>query len=336
TARRRLTSAERTRDLAGQLLDTLEARAAPSSRGDVDPASALAEQLHASLRQLVADWSVDLDSVSGSLAQAEQAVHQLQLIPAATIFPALDRAVRDAAGALRSQVDFRTEGGDVELDAQVLASLRAALMHVVRNAVAHGIEPAAERVAAGKPSRGAIMLSVERSGGRVAFRCQDDGRGVDIDAVRGMAVERGRLDALTARSLSRDAVLALLGSDGFSTSAGVDAIAGRGIGLDVARTTAQQLNGEFRLHTTAGRGSTVEIEVPVLIASITSLLVSYSEGVAALPLDAVQHVMRIGDSDLTRSADGLAILFEGRVIPFLPLDSALQLPSSAKIGRAHV
>src|SRR5690606_16544381 len=105
TARRRLTSAERTRDLAGQLLDTLEARAAPSSRGDVDPASALAEQLHASLRQLVADWSVDLDSVSGSLAQAEQAVHQLQLIPAATIFPALDRAVRDAAGALRSQVD---------------------------------------------------------------------------------------------------------------------------------------------------------------------------------------------------------------------------------------
>ena len=210
------------------------------------------------------------------------------------------------------------------------SSLRAALMHVVRNAVAHGIEPAEERRAVGKSSRGAIGLSVERRGGRVVFRCQDDGRGVDIEAVRSVAVERGEVAADAAPSLSADAVLALLGSGGLSTSAAVSAIAGRGVGLDVARTTATQLNGEFHLHSVAGRGLTVELEVPVLIASITSLLVAYSEGVAAIPLDAVQHAMRVSDSDIARSPDGRCIRFEAAMIPFVPLDTALQLASTRR------
>lgn len=336
TAGRRVFAAERLRDVALQLLAALQRLpTGPSTAGrDLEQAVALAAQLHGGLEQLVTGWTVDSEAVTRAFSAVEQFAHQLHMLPAATIFPTLERAVRDAAASLGRDVEFRAEGGDVELDAQVLASVRAALMHVVRNAVAHGIEPAAERRAAGKAARGSIRLCVLRRGGRVAFRCQDDGRGVDIEAVRDAAVKQGALNAEAAPSLSSEAVLALLGAAGLSTSTAISAISGRGIGLDVARTTAASLNGEFQLRSAAGRGLTVDIEVPLQIASITALLVEYSEGVAAVPLDAAEHAMRVRDSEIKCSPEGPCVPFGDALIPFLPLDAALGVPATTRLADA--
>src|ERR1035438_3532103 len=164
-------------------------------------ARSLAEELRSSLDRFQRSLVVDLDRVDGELVEIRDVAHRFRLIPAQTVFPSLERSVRDAAQTLGKRVVFEASGGEVRLDANVLASLRDALMHVVRNAVAHGVETEAERVALGKSPAGQVRLEVLRRGGRVAFVCIDDGRGIDVEAVRRAAVDRGLVPASEAKSL---------------------------------------------------------------------------------------------------------------------------------------
>ena len=217
--------------------------------------------------------AVDLERVDGELAELRDVAYRLRLIPAQTVFASLDRSVRDAAQTLGKRVTFEASGGEVRLDANVLASLRDALMHVVRNAVAHGVETEAERVALGKSPTGQVRLQVERRGGRVAFVCRDDGRGIDVEAVRRAAVARGLVPASEAKSLAADKVIALLRAGGLTTSNEVTELSGRGIGLDVVRATTSRLKGEMSIRSEPGRGATVEVQVPISIASLHGLIV---------------------------------------------------------------
>jgi two-component system chemotaxis sensor kinase CheA len=250
------------------------------------------------------------------------------LTAARTIFPALDRAVRDAAQTLGREAMFEPSGGDVRLDAGILLSLRDALGHVVRNAVAHGIEMPAQRAAAGKPAVGRIRLEVERRGSGVAFVCTDDGRGIDVDAVRRAAVASGRLTHEEAQSLSVDGVVALLYTGGLTTASQVSELAGRGIGLDVARATVAQLKGDLRIRSTAGQGTTIELVVPISIASMQGLVVESSGRRVAFPLDVVRQTLRVSDAEIARATDADSIVYEGRSIPFVPLDRLLRYAPS--------
>jgi len=177
--RKGLGAADRLRDLTSLLVDLLVARpgenVAGASAGMVR-AHSLAEELRSSLDRFQRSLAVDLDRVDGELVEIRDVAHRFRLIPAQTVFPSLERSVRDAAQTLGKRVVFEASGGEVRLDANVLASLRDALMHVVRNAVAHGVETEAERVALGKSPAGQVRLEVLRRGGRVAFVCSDDGR----------------------------------------------------------------------------------------------------------------------------------------------------------------
>jgi two-component system chemotaxis sensor kinase CheA len=234
--------------------------------------------------------------------------------------------VRDAAQTLGKRVAFEACGGEVRLDANMLASLRDALMHVVRNAVAHGVETEAERVALGKPPTGQVRLEVLQRGSRVAFVCTDDGRGIDVEAVRTAAVARGLLPAAAAKSLPADQVIALLGSvgaGGLTTSNDVTELSGRGIGLDVVRATLSRLKGEMSIRTEPGRGATIEVQVPVSIAALQGLVVEAAGARVAIPLDAIRQTLRVRDAEVARSAQGDSILHAGKVIPFLPLERML-------------
>ncbi len=324
--RKDLGAVDRLRDLARLLLAQLGAPRTDNGAGPSPAllrAQSLAEELRTSLDRLQRGLSVQVERVEGELAEVRDLAYRLRLVAAHAVFPSLDRAARDAAEAMGKRVEFEVSGGDVRLDANVLAALRDALLHVVRNAIAHGVENQAERAAAGKSPAGRVRLEVERRGNHVAFVCRDDGRGIDVEAVRRAAVARGLMPASQASALSNDQTIELLLRGGLTTSRDVTELSGRGIGLDVARETAARLKGELSIRTEAGRGTTVEIRVPVSIAALQGLVVESAGMLATIPLEAIRQTLRVADTDVARSAESDSIVHEGKVIPFLPLDRAL-------------
>jgi two-component system chemotaxis sensor kinase CheA len=269
--------------------------------------------------RFVRGLDADLERVGGGLDALRDIAHRLRLVPAGAVFPMLARAVRDAAEALDRPCRLDARGGEVRLDANVLVELRDALTHIVRNAVAHGIEPAAERRAAGKPATGVIEVAVTRVGDRVVFACRDDGRGIDLPAVRRAASERGGLEPAEAAALPDERVLALLGGGGLSTAAGVSQLAGRGVGLEVARSTAARLRGRLRLASEAGRGAAVELEVPVSLSAAAALQVEAGGERFAVPLVAVVRSIRVGEDAIGRAVDHDVVVDRDEALPFAPL-----------------
>lgn len=333
--RKGIGATDRLHHLTSLLLDLLAVRpetygdgaAGASGLADMARVRSLAQELQSSLDHFQRSLEVDLERVDGAFVEMRDVTHRLRLIPVQTVFASLALSVRDAAQTLGKRVTFDASGGEVRLDATVLASLRDALMHVVRNAVAHGLESEAERIALGKSPTGQLRLEVLRRGSRVAFVCTDDGRGIDVEALRTAAVTRGIVPATTAKTLSADQVIALLGSVGvvgLTTAKKVTELSGRGIGLDVVRATLSQLKGEMCIRSETGRGVSVELQVPVSIAALQGLVVEAGGARVAIPLDAVQQTLRVRDSEVARSVEGDSILHAGKVIPFLPLDLVLQ------------
>ena len=338
-------AADGLRDLTSLLLDLLAARpgenragAAASGMADMARARSLAEELLSRLDHFQRSLAVNLERVDGAFNEMRDVAHRLCLIPAQTVFASLDRSVRDAAQTLGKRVAFEASGGEVRLEANMLASLRDALMHVVRNAVAHGVETEAERAELGKPPIGHVRLEVLRRGSRVAFVCTDDGRGIDVEAVRSSAVARGLVPAAAAKSLPAEQVIALLGSvgsGGLTTSNDVTELSGRGIGLDVVRAILSRLKGEMSIRTEPGCGARVEVQVPVSIAALQGLVVEAAGARVAIPLDAVRQTLRVRDAEVARSAEGDSILHAGKVIPFLPLDAMLRRSGVASLNSGN-
>jgi two-component system chemotaxis sensor kinase CheA len=334
--RRDLGAADRLRDLAHLLLAQLGAPRTDNGSGPSPAllrAQSLAEELRIGLDRLQRGLSVQVEGVEGELAEVRDLAYRLRLVPAHAVFPSLDRVARDAAEAIGTRVEFEVSGGDVRLDATVLAALRDALSHVVRNAIAHGVETQAERAAAGKSPAGRVRLEVERRGNHVAFVCRDDGRGIDVEAVRTTAVARGLVPTSQASGLSTDQVIGLLLRGGLTTSRDVTELSGRGIGLDVARETAARLKGELSIRSEPGRGTTVEIRVPVSLAALHGLVVESAGTLATIPLEAIRQTLRVSATDVARSAGSDSILHEGKVIPFLPLDRVLGRSTSSSRAR---
>ena len=337
--RKNLGTIDRLRDLAGLLLSAQPGARTDNGRTDNGRGSpparmqSIAEDLRNGLDHLQRDLTGHLERVDGELTQVGDLAYRLRLVPALAVFPLLDRAAHDAAEGVGKRVEFQVSGGDVRLDANVLASLRDALLHVVRNAIAHGVESEAERAAAGKSPVGRVRLEVERRGNRVAFVCRDDGRGIDVEAVRKAAVARGVVPASQAAGLPADQVIRLLLRGGLTTSSSVTELAGRGIGLDVARETAARLKGELNIRSEAGRGATIEILVPVSIAALHGLIVEAAGTLAAIPLEAIRQTLRISDAEVARSAEADSILHDGKAIPFLQLDRALGSAATIRRGR---
>ncbi len=271
------------------------------------------------------------EQVDRELNQVREAAERLRLLPARFMFVSLERAAHDAGQGVGKRIVVVTSGGDVRLDAQVFGPVQGALVQAVRNAVAHGIESEAERRAAGKPPEGRLRIEVRRRGHRAVFVCRDDGRGVDLDAVR-RAVQRKGLRPAEATDLSTDELLQLLLDGGISTSGDVTQIAGRGVGLDVVREAVSQLRGEVTIRTDRGQGTTLEIVVPVSLSAVDALVVEAGGRVVAIPLEAVKRTLRVGVDDLARSAQGASILFEGRVIPFAPLERVFRRGANVTDG----
>jgi two-component system chemotaxis sensor kinase CheA len=326
--RQELGALDHVRQLAGNLLDSVSLQLKIETNGNRGPGNTsrlrtMAEDLRSHLERLGRNLSIGADQVEVEFGQVRDATNRLRLLPAATVFSSMERAVRDAAQSLHKNVLFESSGGANRLDAHVLAALRDALLHVVRNAVAHGIEHPQERLASKKPAQGRVELHVEQRGTRVAFLCHDDGRGIDVEAVREVAVRKGLAAASDVASLGLDEAAKIIMKGGVTTTGAVDEVSGRGIGLDVVRETAARLKADVSIRSEAGKGTTLEISVPVSLSSLEALEVNAGGVVAALPLDSVRQTLRLADRDVAHSAEKDSIVYEGMVIPFLSLARAL-------------
>ena len=308
--RRELDELARARQIAAALVDQLPA----THRG-----RASAEELRALVARVERNLGSGVDRLESELDQTRDRARDLRLLPASVVFPILERAARDAAHSLDRSIVFEATGGECRLEANVLFALRDGLLHVVRNAVAHGVEPEAERRRLGKPPAGRIALRVERRGNRVAFVCSDDGRGIDPDSVRRAAVARGVITSAKAEALGPDDILRLVLESGVTTTETVTEVSGRGVGLDVLRATVEELKGEVKLTSDPGHGTTVDLCVPVSISSITALVLDMNGSAFAMPLDAVQRSMRLSSRDVARFGDRDSVVVDGVVVPFLSL-----------------
>ncbi len=321
--RRHLEASSRVERAAAALVEQLHRRSdkgAPAS----GKARILAEEVRFSVSGMRHALTSALERAEEELSQVVDRSEAIRLVPASVVFAALERGVRDAAQSVDKPVELFTQGGETRLDGHVLSALREALLHVVTNAVTHGVESAAERKAAGKPPISQLHLTAERKGSRVVFSCRDDGKGVDIEAVRRLAVQRGLVSASDAAALSPEQVVRFIFSPGLTTASQVTALAGRGVGMDVVREVTERLKGEVVARSERGKGTTVEISVPLSLTSLTVLVVEAGEVTVAVPMDAVRRTRRVLETQLHRSAQGDCLLEEERAIPFVPLSRLLR------------
>ncbi len=270
------------------------------------------------------------DHSQRQLDQLHEQAGEMRLVSVHGLFASLELVARDAADALGKRVEFCPTGGQTRLDAHSLRLLGVALAHLVRNAVAHGIESPARRAEIGKAATGVVRLDVQRRGDRAVFTCADDGAGLDLDRVREALVKRGLLVPADAGELLAEEALDMLLSGGISTTPRVTEISGRGLGLDVVRDTVAALKGYVAARTQQGRGLEIEISVPVSIESLEVLTAQVGATFISFPLRSVRRAVRLGEGDIVRSAEGESIICDGRTIPFLPLARILGLPVAGR------
>jgi len=268
-----------------------------------------------------------IDQMDRELRQLRETAERLRLVAVGSLFVALERTTRDTARALGKRVVFEGKGGDIRLDSHVVETLQSALIQIVRNAVAHGIELEGERTAAGKPAVGRVCVHASRRGPRIVLECRDNGRGVDLEAVRQVALQRGLLER-TAKELDAQGLVRMLLSGGISTSKTVTDVSGRGIGLDVVREAVERLGGDVVVRTGRGVGTTIELVIPPSLASMDVLLIETEEADGAVsttsvPLDAVRSTVRVAAGEISHGSPGAAIVYERKAIPFMPLATAL-------------
>lgn len=229
-------------------------------------------------------------------SELQEGVMRIRMVPISQIFSRFPRLVRDLSKSLSKKVNLVIEGEDTELDKSVIEDLLDPLMHSVRNALDHGIESAAERRAAGKPEEGTVMLKASNEGNMIIIEISDDGKGIDVEAVKRKAVERGVIHP--NKALTELESFNLIFEPGFSTAAAVTNISGRGVGLDVVKRQIEKLNGMVTVTSQRGKGTKFTIKLPLTLAIIQGLLVRVGREIYSIPITSVIESHRIRPSEI--------------------------------------
>jgi two-component system chemotaxis sensor kinase CheA len=259
----------------------------------------------------------------GRLAQSLQSeIIAARMTPVWQVFDRFPRMVRDLARRVEKQVDFRVEGKDIELDRAILDEIGEPLVHLLRNAVDHGIEPPAERLAKGKPAAGRLVVSALRERASVAIRVSDDGRGVDRARVLAKAKEQG-LVAEDVTSLPDEEVYRFLTRAGFSTARQVTDVSGRGVGIDVVATAARALGGSLEIRSEEGRGTTFTLRLPVTLAIMRALLARAGGEMYAMPLTHVAETVDPRAEDIQMVQGREAMVLRGKLLPLVRLSTVV-------------
>jgi two-component system chemotaxis sensor kinase CheA len=253
------------------------------------------------------------------LSDLQRSVMKVRMVPVEQLFRRFPRLVRDVAKHCDKQVELTLSGQDTDLDKSLLDAITEPLTHLVRNAVSHGIESAAEREKAGKPAHGTIHLKAYHQGNQVVVEVSDDGHGVDVRKVRERALQNQLVSAEEASGMSEADLLSLVFRPGFSTAEEITEISGRGVGLDVVQSVLQRMKGSVELENHPGRGTTFRLKLPLTLAIIKALLFRVEHKLYAIPLNAVAEIARARQSDLHRVDHYEVLQLRDQVLPLIRL-----------------
>ncbi|BCN93011.1 chemotaxis protein CheA [Thiomicrorhabdus immobilis] len=268
----------------------------------------------------------NLDHVTTDL---QASVMKTRMQPVKKVFGRFPRVVRDLARKLGKEIELELKGEETDLDKNLVEALADPLVHLVRNSVDHGVEMPADRIAAGKPKNGTVVLAAQQEGDHILLSITDDGKGMDPDLLRRKAVEKGMMDEMTANQLDDKSAFELILSAGFSTAETISDISGRGVGMDVVKNMITKLNGSIDIHSVLGQGTEISIRVPLTLAILPTLMVSFGNDSYAIPLTSVQEIFDY-DSSKTNKIDGqMMVRLRERSVPLFFLSEWLA-PDSVK------
>ncbi|WP_086619963.1 chemotaxis protein CheA [Erythrobacter tepidarius] len=288
------------------------------------------------LRQAGNQPTIDgpFERLSAILAGVRDAITRMRMQRIETLFGALPRLVRDLSAELGKQVMVDLDGGDVELDREMIETIRDPLTHLIRNAIDHGIEAPAARLAAGKREIGLLAIAARQSGNTIAIVIRDDGRGLDEERIAAKAIATGLITPAERAAMSRDKLVNLIFEPGFSTAEAVSAVSGRGVGLDVVRQNLEKVGGSIKVSSVPGEGTQFTLQIPLTLSIIAGLTVEVGTQRFAIPQGYIEEIVQASPAalELTRMGESALITFRGKRIRCLMLAEVLGIAGSDAHG----
>ena len=276
-----------------------------------------------------------IKELSDALVNVEHIVNELQeeamgarMVPMEQVYSRFPRMVRDLARELKKEVELVLEGSDIEMDRTILEEITDPLIHLLRNSLDHGLEPAEERIALGKPPVGTLRLEAHREKNTIVITVEDDGAGIRTDKVRAAAVRRGILSEEQAKAMTEEEAINLISLPGFSTASTVTAVSGRGVGVDAVRTKVEGLGGSLRIESRPGKGSRFRVRLPLTLAIIQALMVRVGREEYAAPVSNVVEAVELSPSELSVVHGQEVVMLRGELLPVFRLQRLLEVPDS--------
>ncbi|HUV99361.1 MAG TPA: chemotaxis protein CheA [Gallionella sp.] len=265
----------------------------------------------------------DLDQAVSQLdmlvVNLQNAVMKTRMQPIGRLFKKYPRLARDLARSLGKEVELVLVGEETEMDKTMIEDLNDPLVHLVRNAVDHGVETLEGRVAAGKPEKSMVELSARQEGDHILITIADDGRGMRPEVIRNKAIEKGLITSEVANTLDEAQCLELIFLPGFSTKDEISSVSGRGVGMDVVKTNIQKLNGIVNIHSEVGKGTVITVQLPLTLAILPVLILRLGEQSFAVPLSMVREILSVTPEQLQKVSGRATMVVRGEVLPVLPL-----------------
>jgi len=293
-----------------------------AAKNAIGHATKLAQEEGSSVALVFKDRYAVLDRLVGEL---QRSVLAMRVLPLRHVFQRFPRLVREMSADLGKPATLVTEGDDTEADKVIVEMLFEPLMHVLRNAIDHGIENVTIRSAEGKPPKATIRLRAIRQGEHVVIEVSDDGRGIDVKRVREVALERNVISEDILGAMSDAEAMDLIFAPGFSTVAKVTALSGRGVGLDVVRTTVERLAGRVSVESRSGEGTTMRLTLPFSVMMTRVLTVESGGQMFGIPLDAIVETVRLDLDSIVPVGAAKAVVLRNKTIPLVELAGALNI-----------
>lgn len=276
----------------------------------------------------IPDLSETTEQIDRIATDLQNVVMKVRMVQIEHVFSRFPRMVRDLAGDLHKEIELEIKGSETELDRNVIDEIGDPLVHLLRNAVDHGIEEPAARIAAGKPKAGRVALSARHEGNNVIIEVIDDGKGLDTEKIVKKAIQRGLLLPQEAQMMDPQDVNRLVFLPGFSTAEKVTDVSGRGVGLDAVKSKIEALSGILQMESVPGQGTKFKIQLPLTLAIIQALLVSIEREIYAIPLTFIAETTSILPAELNKIQEQEVMLQRGAVLPLIRLNQVLEVPPS--------
>lgn len=274
-----------------------------------------------------------LDRVTSDL---QLAVMKMRMQPLQKVFAKFPRMVRDLARALGKEVELEIIGEETEVDKSVIENIGDPLVHIIRNSIDHGIEPAQERIAKGKPPKGKIIINAYQKGTQIVIDIIDDGKGIDVDAVRAKAITKGLITVEEAEKMSEEAIINLIFLPGFSTKEVSTEVSGRGVGMDVVKSNVAKLNGYVEIFTEKDKGTTFRISLPLTLAIIQAMMVQVGDEIYAIPQSMIEETLRVDAKQIKEVTGQKVLTVREKVLPLFNLSEILGVLSSGEFQKKYV